>query len=122
MRIMGMQMRYYYLTWFIRYFAIYCVVHAVAAAIISYQLAHIPFYIPFILFLMFDAVIIIQNFFVQVFLSRAKLGVVITLLYFVLQYVASLVITNNSSQTEGFNNIMSIIPHVAYILAFSNVL
>lgn len=97
MRIMGMRMRYYYLTWFLRYFIIYGIVHGAASGIISYQLQYVPFYIPYVLFLLFDAVIIIQNFFVQVFLSRAKLGVVITLLYFVLQYVASLVITNNSS-------------------------
>ena len=63
-----------------------------------------------------------QNFFVQVFLSRAKLGVVISLLFFVVQFVVSLLITNNTSQSEDFNNLMSIVPHVAYILAFSNIL
>lgn len=119
---MGMKMRYYYLTWFLRYFIVYSIVHGIAAGILAFQLKYVPFYVPYALFLMFDAVIIIQSFFVQVFLSRAKLGVVITLLFFVLQYVASLVITNSSSQTESFNTMMSIVPHVAYILAFSNIL
>jgi ATP-binding cassette subfamily A (ABC1) protein 3 len=122
MRIMGMRMRYYYFTWFMRYFIIYAIVHGVASGILAYQLKYVPFYVPYILFLMFDSVIIIQNFFVQVFLSRAKLGVVITLLFFVLQYVVSLLITNSSSQTESFNTMMSIVPHVAYILSFSNIL
>lgn len=122
MRIMGMRMRYYYLTWFMRYFIIYAIIHGVASGILAYQLKYVPFYVPYILFLLFDSVIITQNFFVQVFVSRAKLGVVITLLFFVLQYVVSLLITNSSSQTEGFNTIMSIVPHVAYILSFTNIL
>jgi ATP-binding cassette subfamily A (ABC1) protein 3 len=122
MRIMGMKMRNYYLTWFIRYFAVFCVVHGICTGIIYYQLPYIPFYIPLILFLLFDIVIIVQNFFIQVFLSRAKLGVVIALLFFVLQFVASLVVSNSSSPDEHFKTLLSIVPHVAFILGFSNML
>lgn len=36
MRIMGMSMQYYYLTWFIRYFITYAIVHGVASGILAY--------------------------------------------------------------------------------------
>lgn len=122
MRIMGMKMRNYYLTWFIRYFIIYCIVHLAASAIIQYKLPYVPFYVPLILFLLFDIVIIVQNFFIQVFLSRARLGIVIALLFFVIQYVASFAVSNNTSPTESYKNMMSVIPHVAFIFAFQNIL
>lgn len=122
MRIMGMKMRNYYFTWFIRYFITYLIVHGVASAIISYKLTYVPFYVPFVLFIMFDVVIIIQNFFIQIFLSRAKIGVVVSLLFFVVQYVASFVISSNSSPSAYSKTMLSIIPHVAYLLSFQNIL
>ncbi len=118
-----MKMRNYYLTWFIRYFIIYCIVHFAATAIIQYKLPHVPFYIPLVLFIMFDIVIIIQNFFIQVFLSRARLGIVIALLFFIGQYVAWFTVSgNNVTPSESYKNMLSVIPHVAFIFAFQNVL
>jgi hypothetical protein len=92
-----MKMRNYYATWFIRFIAVYLVVHSIASAILTYKLTMVPFYIPFILFIMFDIVIIIQNYFIQVFLSRAKLGIVIALLFFSLQFIASFVVSGSST-------------------------
>lgn len=96
---MGMRMSEYYGTWFIRYIAIFGVVHGACTAIISYQLPFVPFYIPLALFLMFDVLLILQNYFIQIFLSRAKLGVVIALLFFVVQYILSLLSTNSNNPT-----------------------
>jgi ATP-binding cassette subfamily A (ABC1) protein 3 len=122
MRIMGMQMGTYYATWFMRYYIIYFIVHSVCSGVIAYQLNYVPFYIPFVLYLLFDVVIILQNFFIQIFLSRAKIGVVIALLFYVLQFVLSLLSTNSDNPTEYVNNLLSIVPHVAFILAFQNMI
>lgn len=119
MSIMGMKMGYYYFTWFVRYFAVYFVMHLICAAIFVRQMPKVPFYIPFILFILFDMVLIVQNFFVQVFLSRAKIGVVIALLFFVIQYVISFLSTNSDNPTLSVNSALSIIPHAALIIAFN---
>lgn len=119
MSIMGMKMGYYYFTWFVRYFAVYFVLHLICAAIFVKQMPKVPFYIPFILFLLFDIVLIVQNFFIQVFLSRAKIGVVIALLFFVIQYVISFLSTNSDNPTLSVNSALSIIPHAALIIAFN---
>ena len=92
---MGMKMRNYYATWFIRFIAVYLVVHSIASAILMYKLTMVPFYIPFVLFIMFDIVIILQNYFIQVFLSRAKLGIVIALLFFCLQFIISFLVSGS---------------------------
>lgn len=114
-------MRNYYATWFIRFIAVYLVVHSIASAILMYKLTMVPFYIPFILFIMFDVVIIIQNYFIQVFLSRAKLGIVIALLFFALQFIVSFLVSG-SDITENLKMLMSIVPHVAFIFSFQNLL
>lgn len=119
MSIMGMKTGYYYFTWFVRYFAVYFVMHIICTIIFVRQLPNVPFYIPFILFLLFDIVLIVQNFFIQVFLSRAKIGVVIALLFFVIQYVISFLSTNSDNPTLSVNSGLSIIPHAALIIAFN---
>ena len=119
---MGMKGFNYYFSWFCRYFIVFAILHLIGAAIISRQLTTVPFYIPFIVFLLFDIVIIIQCFFIQVFLSRAKIGVVISLLFFLVQYILSFIAVSSDNPTIGVNSSMSIIPHVAFILAFQTML
>lgn len=94
----------------------------ICAAIIVNQFTNVPFYIPFIVFILFDIVLIVQNFFIQVFLSRAKIGVVISLLFFIIQYVLSFISTNSDNPTIGVNAGISIIPHAAFIIAFQTML
>jgi ATP-binding cassette subfamily A (ABC1) protein 3 len=122
MSIMGMKIRNYYFSWFVRYYAVYVVLHLICAAIISGSLKQVPFYIPFVVFILFDLVLIIQNFFIQVFLTRAKIGVVIALLFFVIQYVLSFISTNSNNPTIGVNSAMSVIPHAAFVLAFQTII
>lgn len=122
MSIMGMKIRNYYFTWFVRYYLVYICMHFICSLIITNQLPHIPFYVPFIVFVLFDLVLIIQNFFIQVFLTRAKIGVVISLLFFVLQYVLSFISANSNNPSLSVNASISIIPHAAFILAFQTML
>lgn len=122
MYIMGMTGFNYYFSWFCRYFFVYGSLHLLCSFIIRSQLQYIPFYIIFVLFILFDMVIIIQNFFIQVFLSRAKIGVVISLLYFIIQYIISFVATGSSNPTLSLNRSASIIPHAAFVLAFQTLL
>lgn len=76
-------------------------------------------YIPFVVFILFDIVLIIQNFFIQVFsLTRAKIGVIISLLFFLIQYILSFIAVNSDNPTTGVNAAISIVPHAAFVLAF----
>jgi ATP-binding cassette, subfamily A (ABC1), member 3 len=65
-------------------------------------------------------VMIIQSFFIQVFLSRAKIGVVIALLFFLIQYIISFL--SSDTATTLVNSAISIIPHAAFTLAFKTML
>ena len=118
MYIMGMKGINYYFSWFMRYFIVLFVLHFICAIIFVRTLPQIPFYVPFILFIFFDILLIIQNFFIQVFLSRSKIGVVIALLFFLIQYIISFIATNSDNPTTAVNNAVSIIPHAAFVLAF----
>jgi ATP-binding cassette subfamily A (ABC1) protein 3 len=119
---MGMKMSNYYFSWFVRYFAVYVVLHIICSAIMVRSISHVPFYVIFIVFVLFDIVLIIQNFFIQVFLSRAKIGVVISLLFFVIQYVLSFISTNSDNPTLAVNIGISVIPHAAFIIALQTMI
>jgi len=121
MSIMGMSTFYYYFTWFIRNFAVYFVMHIICSVIVSRSFKYVPFFTVFVIFILFDIVLIIQNFFIQVFLSRAKIGVIISLLFFILQYVISFISLNSDNPTIRVNILTSIIPHCAFVLSFQNI-
>ncbi len=113
-----MKLPIYYVTWFIRYFVTLLVIHLIGSVIMARTLPKVKFIVPFIVFILFDLVIIIQSFFIQTFFSRSKLGVVIALLFFLIQYVISFISSNSDNPTLGVNNAISIIPHCAFILSF----
>ena len=108
----------YYFTWFIRYFIVFLVIHIIGSAIIAKTLSHVSFIIPFVVFILFDILLIIQSFFIQTFFSRSKIGVVIALLFFLVQYILSFISSNSDNPTLSVNRALSIVPHAAFILAF----
>lgn len=108
----------YYFTWFIRYVIVFLIVHIIGSIIIARTLPHVPFYIPFVIFILFDILLIVQSFFIQTFFSRSKIGVVIALLFFLVQYILSFISSNSDNPTLGVNRAISIVPHVAFIIAF----
>ena len=118
MSIMGMSTGFYFFSWFFRYFFVYFFMHLIGTLIFVSQLTYVGAGSVFILFILFDIVLIIQNFFIQVFLTRAKIGVVFSLLFFVVQYILSFVATNSDNPTAGVNSGISVIPHAAFVLAF----
>lgn len=122
MSIMGMNLPVYYVTWFIRYFVTCLVIHLIGSAIISSVLPKVGFIVPFVVFIFFDIVLIVQSFFIQTFFTRAKLGVVIALLFFLIQYIISFISSNSDNPTLGVNTALSIIPHIGLILSFETML
>jgi len=119
---MGMRTFFYYFSWFFRYFMVYLVLNAICSILFVSQMKNIPFFTIFILYLLFMTVLIVQNFFIQVFLTRAKIGVVISLLFFVVQYVLSFIATNSDNPTAAVNRAISIIPHAAFAIALKTLL
>jgi len=95
MSITGMKTWIYYLTWFVRYYAVYVIVHAINSAIISGTFKQIPYYIPLVVFLLFDIVLVVQSFFIQIFFTRSKIGIIFALLFFIIQYVLYYTVANN---------------------------
>lgn len=118
MNIMGMSMFTYYSTWFIRYFCTLLFVHAVGSAVYSQAYQHISFVHAFVVWILFDVVLVIQSFFIQTFFTKSKIGVVIALLLFLLQFIMSIVASNSNNPTEQVNMYVSIVPHSALILCF----
>lgn len=122
MSIMGMNLPVYYVTWLIRYFVTCVVIHLIGSAIIAATLPHVKFIVPFVIFILFDIVIIVQSFFIQTFFSRAKIGVIIALLFFLVQYIISFISSNSDNPTLRVNTALSIIPHIAFMLSFETML
>ena len=85
MIIMGMKIQYYYITWFIRYFLAYFVIHVVGTGWIVGTLPSIPYQIPFLIFILFDIVLVLQAAIVQFPFKRTIYGVISACLVFALQ-------------------------------------
>jgi ATP-binding cassette subfamily A (ABC1) protein 3 len=117
MKIMGMTGFIYYVTWFIRYFAVYLVVHLICSVILARTFTYVSIGVFVITFLLFDIVLIVQSLFIQVFFTRAKVGMVISLLFFVVQYVVSFLVRNSDNPTLQQAVLGSISPHSAYTSA-----
>jgi len=118
MSIMGMHLSMYYFTWFIRYFGTCIVIHGIGTFLVVWMLPKVNFIVPLTVFLSFDMLIIIQSFFIQTFFTRAKIGVVIALLFFLTQFVVSFVSSNSDNPSSRINMLLSIIPHCGYLLSF----
>lgn len=117
-----MKMYIYYFTWFIRYFIIYLLIHLFNSFIFSYAFPRVPYYYPLIIYLLFDAVLIIQSFFIQIFVTRSKIGIIFALLFFTLQFAFNYAVKNNSDTGETVLKAIAIVPHIAYILAFKTMI
>ena len=87
MLIMGMKLWIYYLTWFLRYFVIYLLIALIGSGVLVAALPSIPYYIPLVLMILMGILLIVQSFFIQIFFTRAKLGILFAFLFFVVQYV-----------------------------------
>ncbi len=119
MSIMGMNLPLYYFTWFVRWFLTYFLVHLIGSIIITLAFPHISFLLAFFVFILFDLVLIVQSFFIQIFFTQTKLGVIMATLFFLIQFVISFAL-NSDSVTLTQNTFASIVPHVAFILAWQN--
>jgi hypothetical protein len=122
MKIMGMTGINYYLTWFLRYFAIYVVIHCISSYILYRTFTVVSYPIILLTFVLFDIVLVVQAFFIQVFFTRAKIGIVIGLLFFCLQFIVNFLVRNSDNPTYDQAVYGSISPHSAFISALREML
>lgn len=99
MKIMGMTGWSYYLTWLMRYLIVYVVIHAISAFILFKAFKVIAYEVVLITFLLFDLVLVVQAFFVQIFFTKAKIGIIVGLLFFCVQFVVNFVVRNSDNPT-----------------------
>jgi hypothetical protein len=122
MYIIGMTGFNYYFTWFVRTFVVYEVVFLISSIVLSQLIPHFTFYVPFLVWTFFGIVLILQSFFVQVFLTRAKIGLIFAFFFFIIQYVLSFIVANDNSPSLSVNLGISFVPHVAVILSFKTLI
>jgi ATP-binding cassette, subfamily A (ABC1), member 3 len=122
MYIIGMSGFSYYATWFLREFLVYELVFLASALVLWLVLPYFTFLVPFLIFSFFGVVLILQSFFVQVFLTRAKIGLIFAFFFFVFQYVLSFIVINSDEPSLAVNLGISFIPHVAVILSFKTLI
>jgi hypothetical protein len=121
MKIMGMKLSIYYLTWFIRYFIVYFIIHLISSIILSKALG-VNMGLLFVTFILFDLVLIIQAFFIQIFFTRAKIGMVIGLLFFLIQFIINFISSNSDNPNLNQFIYTSISPHSAFVSILTELL
>jgi hypothetical protein len=119
--IIGMFGFNYYFTWFAREFVVYDVVAAISSLILSQVTPFFTFYVPFLTLTFFGMVLILQSFFVQVFLTRAKIGLIIAF-FFMFQYILSFIVINSDEPSLAVNLAISFVPHVPIVITFKTLI
>jgi hypothetical protein len=122
MYIMGMTGWSYNFSWFVRYFAIYISLFLIVGIVLSTTMTYMSFYVVFLLGVSFGLCLTAQVFFVQVFTTRAKIGTLIGIIFFTVQYVFSLLVTYSDNPSIDANLLASIPAHSAYLLAYRTLL
>ena len=118
MYIMGMTGLSYNFSWFVRYLAIYFTLFLVVGIVLSTTLTYMSFHMIFLLGISFGLCLMSQAFFVQVFTTRAKIGILMGVVFYAVQYVFSLLVTYSDNPSIFVNALVSILPHSAYIIAY----
>lgn len=93
MIIMGMKLRYYNITWFLRYFFVYFVIHLIISGLTVVALPSIPYYVPLVILFLFDILLVVQGFFTQIFFERGVYGIIFACLIFAIESSLSLVLS-----------------------------
>ena len=122
MYIMGMSGFSYYFSWFVRYFAVYLTLFIIVSTVLSSVFTYMPFHVLLVVGLSFGLCLMGQLFFIQVFTTRAKIGILISVVIYAFQYIFSLIATYSDYPTLIVNALVSLSPHSAYILAFRTLL
>ena len=115
---MGMNLSLYNLVWFLHYYIIYIVIHIVCSGITIHTIPSIPYYMPLIIFLLFDIVLIIQAFFVQILFDRVIYAIIFACIFYSIESFIVQIISDPMTTSISLNQGISVIPHVAVALAF----
>lgn len=114
---MGLSTSNYYLTWFIIYFLIGMVTSLGQSGIFIIGLPNVSFGLIWLLLTLFNMLLIVQGFFIQVFFSKSKLGIIAATIFFALQYLISFVFKLSYNRTFALAIYVSIVPHAALSIA-----
>lgn len=117
MKIMGLTNFTYYSTWFITYFLLGLITNLGQSGIFVRGLPNVSFALIWLLLTLFNILLIVQGFFIQVFFSKSKIGIIAATIFFALQYLISFVFKVAYRRTYGLAIGVSIVPHAALSIA-----
>lgn len=112
-----------YVSWFITYFLFYLILNLASSAIFIVNFPGTPFLIPFVTNLLMHLLLIFESIFIQIFFKKSKLGMIIALLFFTVQFLAIFLLSSagNNPSTDFLNN-TSISAFVSYVLIFRSMI
>lgn len=114
---MGLKTFNYYSTWFIAYFIIFQITNLCQTGIFIVGMPNISYPLLWLLLTLFSILLIIQGFFIQVFFSKSKIGIIAATIFFALQYLISFIFKVAYRRTYALAIYVSIVPHAALSIA-----
>ncbi|EAR86885.2 ABC transporter family protein (macronuclear) [Tetrahymena thermophila SB210] len=118
MKVMGMSDTSFYLAWIIHYLIIYALCSLFAVIILKTAIfKESDFSVLFVWHFLFGITLIFQSLFITTFFTRAKIGNIIGMVFFLLQYMVIFVIRQQDDVTKSMKNGVSILSHTGTTLA-----
>lgn len=118
MKIMGMKDSSFYLSWISWYLIIYTVISLVVSFVLKISVySNSAWFLIFMWHWLFSITLIAQSLFITTFFTNAKLGNIISMVFFLFMYMVNFILSSNSNVEESTNNSISIIPQTAMAIS-----
>lgn len=109
MKIMGMQDSSFYLSWISWYMIIYTIISILVTLIlIGSVYKNSNFLLIFVWHWLFSMTLIAQSLFITAFFTNAKLGNIVSMVFFLVMFLFKFIISGSSTVSEGTNSAISL--------------
>ncbi|KAL4490757.1 hypothetical protein ABPG72_021811 [Tetrahymena utriculariae] len=117
MKVMGMSDSSFYASWIIYYLIIYimCSILVATALKVSIYVSS-DWSIIFVWHLLFGISLIFQSLFITTFFTKAQVGNIFAMVFFLFQYMANMILSNDDNPTKSTKVGISILPQVGTVL------
>jgi ATP-binding cassette subfamily A (ABC1) protein 3 len=116
--MMGTSYSTFYFSWLIRFMISYLIISIASMAILKFLIfKNSDFILLVIWHYLFCLSLISQSFFLSSFFTNAKLSVIISMIFFIINFMVIFLMQNNSNATIVTQYISSISPHNAFSIS-----
>ncbi|KAL4488927.1 hypothetical protein ABPG72_005714 [Tetrahymena utriculariae] len=118
MKVMGMSDVSFYVSWVLYYFIIYVLISLLVASVLRGSIfKHTDWSVLFVWHLLFGISLIFQSLFITTFFTKARVGNIVAMVFFLFQYMVVFIVQGNTDPSQQTKVSTSILSHTGTTFA-----